>query len=168
MYVMIYLFIGVIIGRDRQYYYRPPVQDTLEVDYVGHSWVLQSRWISQYVWSAGYSPVGRLYHPTWEAAEDVSISALCWLGGRIRTIIPPMPDSFYPVWGDSISAHHSDSQATYVKPIAGKIRWPVVRYWVEHGYVPAAIRNQLLYDDTYDEDNSSVCNNMGKYCKVSN
>ena len=61
----------------------------MQVDYVGHSWVFKTEWVRRYFW--------REYQPTWEACEDMALSATSWIHGRIRTIVPPMPDNRYEV-----------------------------------------------------------------------
>ena len=75
-----------------------------QVDYTGHSWTFQTRWL-QYLWGS--------HSPSWDAGtdeqeipthfignkngmcsvvgEDVAFSALAWLKGRVRTIVPRMP-----------------------------------------------------------------------------
>lgn len=152
--------VGVVIGRDKQYYFNPPVDGTLEVDYVGHSWVFRTKWVSQYLFNGGVSTKGQYFQPSWEAGEDVGFSSSAWLGGRVRTILPPMSDSTYSCWGDSVSIHHKDGKQTYSKPIPGKIRWPLTRYWIEHGYVPVALRDQLIGESRLPV----ACVDMGVFC----
>lgn len=122
-----------------------------QVDYVGHAWFFRPEWTA-YLW--------REYQPTWEACEDVAFSASAWLHGRIRTLIPAMPDSRYEVWGDSVVVHHKDGNETFTKTIPGKIRWPVTRYWMERGWIPTAMRNQILPHP------GAVCRFLGLYCQV--
>ena len=43
----------------------------------------------------------------------------------------------------------------------------VNRYWIDHGYVPTAMRNQLITHTTEFNEFGSVCNKMGDYCYVS-
>lgn len=152
--------VGVVIGRDRQFYFNPPVDSVLEVDYVGHAWLMKTHWVNTYFWKE--------YQPTWEACEDIGLSASAWLHGRIRTVIPSMPDSNYKVWGDSITTHHKDGQQTYTKLIPGRIRWPVTRYWIENGYIPTLMRDAIMQDSIQSSISGRVtCRNMGTYCVVS-
>ena len=113
--------VGVVIGRDRQFYFNPPVGDVLEVDYVGHAWVLKTEWISNYLWKgdgdSGSASGSGHYQPTWEACEDIGLSASSWLYGRIRTVLPAMPNSDYSVWGDSITTHHKVTNYLYTNYI---------------------------------------------------
>ena len=96
---------------------------------MGHGWLFKSKWVSQHMWGAKYSESGLIYQPSWEAGEDIGFSSISWLNGRIRTILPPMPDDAlgYLLWGDSVTIHHKDGQETYTKPIPGKVRWPLTR-----------------------------------------
>ncbi len=154
--------VGVVIGRNKQFYFNPPIKENLEVDYVGHIWFFKTKWVSQYLFNGGISSIGTYLQPSWEAGEDIGFSASAWLGGRIRTILPPMSDTNYPCWGDSITVHHKDGKQTYSKPIPGKIRWPLTRYWIEHGFIPVGIRTKLLGNG----DIKSSCVGMTSFCTV--
>ncbi|CAM9370918.1 unnamed protein product, partial [Ectocarpus fasciculatus] len=75
----------------------------IQVDYTGHSWTFKTEWL-KYLWGS--------YSPSWEAGEDIGFSALAWLHGRIRTIMPKMSLSEYEVWGDSVTRFHLDENAS--------------------------------------------------------
>lgn len=137
--------VGVIVGRDRQFYLNPPLDFAIEVrvliaifpglmtdllfiqvDYTGHSWTFKTEWL-KYLWGS--------YSPSWEAGEDIGFSALAWLHGRIRTIMPKMSLSEYEVWGDSVTRFHLDENASHTKEIHSSIRWPLTRSVFERATV---------------------------------
>eukprot|EP01041_Mallomonas_annulata_P004931 gene4931-9832_t len=127
--------VGMIVAPDSQSFLVAPIDFPLEVDYVGHSWVFRTEW-TKYLWNE--------HVPSWECCEDIGFSAAAWLHGRIKTIIPAMPYGNYSVWGDSVRHHHKDGKESFTRSVPAKMRWPVTRFWVERGWVPAALRNTLL------------------------
>lgn len=101
--------------------------------------------------------------PTWEAGEDIGFSALAWIHGRIRTVMPKMSLNEYEMWGDSVIRFHHDGNESHTIPVHRFIRWPITRYffnniliiiftfgpcivmcfryWLSQGWIPCLLRD---------------------------
>ena len=118
--------VGMIVGRDAQYFFVAPLEYPLEVDYVGHSWVFRSEW-ARHLWAE--------YVPSWDCCEDIGFSASAWLRARIRTVLPAMPKDRRDLWGDSVQTYHKDGKQSFTKKVPAMTRWPVTRYRAYCGFV---------------------------------
>lgn len=110
--------VGVLISKNKQRYLNAPLDFGLEVDYTGHSWVFKTEWL-KYLW--------REYVPSWDAGEDIAFSALAWMHGRVRTVMPKMSTDEYELWGDSIKIFHKDGNESSSYSVPTAIRWPLTR-----------------------------------------
>eukprot|EP01041_Mallomonas_annulata_P003221 gene3221-6371_t len=125
---------GLVIHRDKQYMVAPPTDYDMEVDYLGRTWVVRTEWIRLF-WSERV--------PSWECCEDVSVSAVAWMLGRYRSVVPAQPLSRPELWGDTDGRFHHDGNHTYKNIIPLQIRWPLTRHWLASGWVPVVLRETL-------------------------
>lgn len=96
----IYGAIGIVLFENNDYpqdrYCRvgwaSPNNDVREVDFVGHSWFLETEWIKYMFEEAGFMKKYKY------AAEDMSISYAALKYG-IKTFVPPHPYSDVELWG---------------------------------------------------------------------
>lgn len=96
----IYGTIGIVLDENVDYpcrnYYRigwaRPNEKTMEVDFVGHSWFLKTKWLN-YMFDATEK-----YQQYKYAAEDMTLSFSCLKKG-ICTYVPPHPINNVEMWG---------------------------------------------------------------------
>lgn len=96
----IYGTIGIVLDENVDYpiknYYRigwvRPNERTMQVDFVGHSWFLKTKWLNyMFDGTEGYQKYKY-------AAEDMTLSFSCLKNG-IYTYVPPHPISNIEMWG---------------------------------------------------------------------
>lgn len=103
-------------------------EDDVEVDFVGHSWVMRKNTL-KYMW---YDDIIE-----YNNGEDIQLSANAQLFGKIPTFVPPHPISDKTMWGsgDNAMKYGSDKVASYlVNPSHNTERYALFDEYIKRGW----------------------------------
>jgi len=110
-----------------------PVDEEIEVDFVGHCWFFKTEWCKN-MW------IDRPY--SWDNGEDIHFAAACQIYEGVKCFVPRMPANDMTLWGDLEPYLGSDEHATWKKTSHGQLRNEIVQHWYEKGWRPLVSRGE--------------------------
>ncbi len=125
------------------------IDQTTEVDLVGHAWFFDKKQL-KYLWQEEpYS---------WDNGEDIHFSAMALKHGNVGTYVPPHPESEPLMWScrpDFGKAVGRTSSATFKSEGHHNVRDAVVDHQRANGWTIVAQRNSETIDTQAPEDNNT-------------
>ena len=110
-----------------------PVEEEIEVDFVGHCWFFKAEWCRN-LWKD--RPL------SWDNGEDIHLAAACQIYEGIKCYVPKMPTNDKALWGDLQPHLGSDEHASWKRGTHAKLRSDIVRYWCEKGWQPMVCKRE--------------------------
>ena len=123
--------------RNRQLFgWHAPCAETVEVDLVGHAWLLRTEWV-KYLFHAPALVGGN--------GEDIELAARAWRLGQVRCYCPPHPPGDRSRWGSLHGEEQGgDAVAASRRPEHLDERDRVVRAEIAAGWRPLCFRPEAI------------------------
>jgi hypothetical protein len=124
--------------RRKNYGWREPTTEAVEVDLVGHAWFLKTEWV-RYLFAAPAV--------TGTNGEDIELSARAWRIAGIRSFCAPHPPEEHARWGSLRGKElGDDAVAMWRRPSHYDERDRVVRAEIAAGWRPLCTRQRQGLD----------------------